>query len=115
MTIRLSRVHGVHKPGQMNKLEASYAMELEVRKRAGEIVNYWFEAITLKLAPDTRYTPDFAVLMADYTMELHETKGFFRDDAKVKLKIAAEKFPFKFVLVQSVAKKHGGGWAIKEF
>lgn len=101
--------------GQMNGLERSYAETvLAPRKMAGEIIEWWFEAITFKLADDCRYTPDFLVLLADQSLECHETKGFMRDDAQVKLKIAAQMFPFKFVLCKKETKKQGGKWIIVE-
>ncbi len=95
-----------HKPGVMNKLETRYSLILDARKAAGEIVEYWFEAITLKLAPDCRYTVDFFVQLADGTFEAHETKGRWMDDARVKIKVAADKFPFSFV-AWSYSKKTG--------
>lgn len=94
----------------MNKLEAKYAGVLELRKKAGEIAAYWFEGLKLRLADRTFYTPDFVVQLADGSLELHETKGFMRDDAAIKLKVAAETFPFRFVLV-TWSK---GGWVFKE-
>jgi hypothetical protein len=93
----------------MNRLEALYAAELEKRRTLGEVSWYSFEAITLKLADRCRYTPDFAVMLANGDLEMHECKGFMRDDARVKLRTAAEKFPLRFLLVRIVAKKHGGG------
>ena len=36
-------------------------------------------------------------------------------DAKVKIKVAAEKFPFRFIAVAPIALKNGGGWNVKEF
>lgn len=101
-------------PGTMNKTEARYADTLTLRKNAGEIEAFWYEAITFKLAPDTRYTPDFMVQLTDGTIELHEVKGFFEDHAKVKVKVAAAMFPFAFKIVRAKAKKDGGGWDIKE-
>lgn len=95
-----------------NKTEAAYMALLEARKRAGEILWYRFEGITLKLAQDTRYTPDFFVLAADGSLECHETKGFWRDDARVKIKVAAAMFPFRFVAVQ---KAKGGKWLFEAF
>ena len=97
-----------HERGKMNRAEAAYAADLEVRKRAGEILDWWFEAVTLRLAdkPEgtklrgTTYTPDFMVQLADGTISFHEVKGFARDDAVVKFKAAAEKFPFHFLWVQ---------------
>ena len=102
---------------RMNKTEAEWAMILEARKRAGEIVWYGFEAIKLRLADNTHYTPDFAVITAfGHNLELHETKGFWRDDARVKIKVAAEMFPFfKFFAMKKRRKKDGGGWAIEGF
>jgi hypothetical protein len=97
-----------HTPGRMNKREANYAIELEARKRNGEISWWGFEAVTLKLAekPDgskmkaVRYTPDFFVVLADGAMEFHETKGFAREDWIIKWKICIERYPmFRFVLV----------------
>ena len=95
-----------------NKTEAAYMALLEARKRAGEILWYRFEGITLKLAQDTRYTPDFFVLAADGSLECHETKGpFMREDSWIKLKIATSLFPFRFIFAQ---KTKNEGWQIKE-
>lgn len=110
-----TRARGVHKPGVMNGLESEYAGILEARKLAGEVALYLFEAITLKLAADTRYTPDFMVMLADGTLECHETKGFWEGDALVKIKCAADKFPFRFVAMQKLTRREGGGWRAREF
>lgn len=100
----------------MNGAESDYAALLELRKRSGgDIEWYAFEAITLKLAEGLRYTPDFLVMRADGTLEIHEVKGFWEDDALVKIKVAAEKFPFRFIAQQKVPKKDGGGWKAREF
>jgi hypothetical protein len=98
----------------MNGVEAAYAAQLEVYKHINVILWYAFEAITLKLAPDTRYTPDFVVMTSQGFIECHEVKGFFRDDAKVKIKVAAAMFPFRFLLVRAIPKKEGGGWRVEE-
>lgn len=98
----------------MNKTEAEYAGMLEERRRRGEVAMWKYEAVTLKLADNTRYTPDFLVVLADGTLEFHETKGgFIREDGWLKLKVAAALFPFRFFLCQKAAKKDGGGWSIK--
>jgi len=98
----------------MNKTEAEYAAMLQTRTTQGEILWWRYEAVTLKLADNTRYTPDFLVMRADGSLEIHETKGgFVREDGWVKLKIAAALFPFRFFLCQKQAKKAGGGWRIK--
>ena len=69
-----------------------------------------FERVKLKLADNTFYTPDYMVLHPGH-IAFHEVKGFMRDDAAVKLKVAAEMFPeFCFVLVQRAGKE----WTFKE-
>ena len=80
----------------MNGAEKAYSLRLGMMLAMGEIAWYNFEAITLKLAKDTRYTPDFAVINKNGELEYHEIKGFLRDDALVKIKVAAEMFPFIF-------------------
>ena len=67
---------------------------------------FWrFEAIKIRLADNTFYTPDFLVVVNDLRLELHEVKGaIVMDDAKVKLKVAAETFPASLVLAQKVKK-----------
>ncbi len=97
--------------GHMNKTEAAYAAELEIRKRAGEIIWYLFEGIKLRLADLTFYTPDFFLMRADGTLECKEIKGFWEDDARVKIKVAAAMFPFRFTGV----KKTKQGWIEEEF
>lgn len=104
---------GRMKTGKMNKTEAAYAQHLEALKVCGEIVWWKFEAIKLRLADNTFYTADFFVMKADGKLEVHEVKGFMLDDANVKIKIAADIFPFKFFLIRK-RKKHHGQWDIKE-
>jgi hypothetical protein len=86
--------------GKMTKLERDYAALLELRVRAGEIEWYVFESVTLKLAPDTRYTPDFVVMTADGSLEVHEVKGFMEEAAFVRVKLAASLYPFRFWVVK---------------
>ncbi len=106
---------GRHKPGVMNSTEADYAKLLEDLRISGHIAWWKFEAIKLKLAENTTYTPDFFVMLSTGELQAHETKGFWRDDAKVKIKVAASLFPFKFVAARKKTKKDGGGWEIEEF
>ena len=96
----------------MNKLEKARAIVLEAMKRAGKIRSWRYEKLTLKLAHDCRYTPDFFVVENDGGITLEETKGHWRDDARVKIRVAAEQFPeFTFQGVQ-LAK---GVWQIETF
>ena len=106
--------HQSHTPGRMNKTEAAYAFHLDLLLSSGEILGWTFESVKLRLADLTWYTPDFLVQLPSREMEFHEVKGFWRDDARVKIKVAAETFPaFHFLAVQRRAKKAGGGWAVE--
>ncbi|MHC7649948.1 DUF1064 domain-containing protein [Klebsiella pneumoniae] len=103
------------KAGQMNKTETAYCQHLELRKRYGEIAWYRFEGIKLRLADNTFYTPDFVVMLANGQMELHEVKGLWTDDARVKTKVAADQYPFRIIGVTKLPAKAGGGWKVEEF
>jgi hypothetical protein len=103
------------KTGTMNKTEAEYAAHLEILKRAGEIRWYKFEGVKLRLADNTFYTPDFLVMADDWSLECREVKGFWQDDARVKIKVAADIYPFRFLAVKKVSKKAGGGWEMETF
>ncbi|HDY7061951.1 MAG: DUF1064 domain-containing protein [Klebsiella pneumoniae] len=103
------------KAGQMNKTEEAYCSYLELRRRYGEIAWFRFEGIKLRLADNTFYTPDFAVMLANGQMELHEVKGFWTDDARVKTKVAADQYPFRIIGVTKLQAKAGGGWKVEEF
>ena len=99
-----------HRKQGMNKAEEKYASFLESQKLAGDIVEYVYEGITLKLADNTRYTPDFVVVTDEY-VTLIELKARWKkrdgtahthweDDARVKYKIAAERYWwFRFAVV----------------
>lgn len=107
-------------PGAMSGTEKKYASQLEADKLAGVIVSYRFEAVKLRLADKTFYTPDFYVLMPDGSIELREVKGSWnapnQDMSRVKIKVAAEQFPeFVFVAVVPRRVKDGGGWSREEF
>lgn len=95
----------------MNKTEAAYAQHLKLCEMAGEVAWFSFEAIKLRLANNTFYTPDFLVMLADGTLEVHEVKGYWEDDARVKIKVAASLYPFRFIAI----RKDKTGWATEEF
>jgi len=107
-----------HRPGEMNQTEAAYAEMLQGRLLAGEIIRWSFETQTFKLADNCRYTPDFAIWLADGTKEFVDVKGGgpIDDKSRVKVKVAAKEFPeYTFVIEQRLAKKHGGGWRREVF
>ena len=100
------------KAGAMNKTEAAYAQRLELLKHAGHVLWYRFEGLKLRLADSTFYSPDFAVMLANGAIECHEVKGHWTDDARVKIKVAAEMYPFRFIAVRAV---RGGQWETEAF
>lgn len=100
-----------HAPGVMNKTEARMDWELDLLKRDGQIKEYFFESVKLKLAKATWYTPDFFIVWTNGTLECRECKGHWEDDARAKFKIAAEKFrQFKFTAYKPIK----GGWDVEE-
>ena len=102
--------HTRHLPGRMNQTEARYGKLLDARIAAGEVAWWIFESMTLRLGPDCRYTPDFLVQLSDGTLQVHETKGFFRDDAKAKVAIMTGMFPFPLFICKWIKKE----WEIKQ-
>lgn len=105
------RALGRLKSGVMNKTEQRYADYLEGLKHAGEILFWKFEGVKLRLADNTSLTMDFMVLQKNCQLELHDVKGgFITDDANVKMKVAADIYPFTFKVVQWKNKQ----WEIRE-
>ena len=96
----------------MNKTEAAFAAHLETCKRGhvwaqrGHVYEWYeFEPMRLILGHRCSYTPDFAALDDEGQLYFFEVKGFWRDDARVKIKAAARRFPmFRFVAVTLVKK-----------
>lgn len=109
------RALGRLKPGTMNKTEAAYERDLRDAQVIGDVLWYRFEGLKLRLADNTFYTPDFAVMLSTGVIECHEVKGFWTDDARVKIKVAADQYPFRFIAVKALPKKAGGGWSREVF
>ncbi len=104
------------KPGEMNKSEARYQAEvLEAAVARGEVLWFRFEGVKIRIAKNTFLTPDFAVLPRSGVFELHDVKGsriLYQDDAKVKMKVAAEAYPFVFKLAFP-PKRKGEAWEVE--
>ncbi len=98
-------------PDGMNKTERLYATHLRWQQEMGDIDAWAFEPIKLRLAGRTFYTPDFLVVTAPYKYELIEVKGFMREDAAVKIKVAADKYGHLFDF--SLVYRRGSGWDIR--
>jgi len=98
-------------PKYKSKGEEEYAQHLSILGAAGEIQGWRYEAIKLRLADGAWYTPDFIVLREN-CIEIHEFKGFWREAARVRIKVAAETYPeFQFIAIQ----RQGNGWKYEEF
>ena len=79
-------------PGFRSKLEERYAGHLELRVRTGELSWFGYEAVRLKLGQGAWFTPDFALLDSGGRFEFIEVKGYRREAAMVRLKVAASTF-----------------------
>jgi len=117
------RVLPGHQRGKMNEAEAAYGDLLAAQKLAGEIADYWFEAVTLTIADPptakvTRWTPDFMVLDRFGYVCFVDVKGTRPRDEQaeqVKIKAAAERYPhFRFVIARQRRKCDGGGFVIEK-
>jgi len=96
------RAKASYQKGVMNRTETAYATYLERLRMAGMVVSYAFEPEKLRLALRTYITPDFRIVLTSGAVEWHEVKpargggrkGFYaREDAWLKLKVAAERYP----------------------
>ena len=92
--IQSMKVKAPRQPVRMNKTERNYAGHLEKLKIAGDILDWAHEPFNLRLADNTFYKPDFIVVTNERLIEIHEVKGVWRDDALVKIKVAAENHPW---------------------
>lgn len=94
----------------MNKTERAYSVRLEHARNAGQILRWWREPFAMRLAGKTSYRIDFMAETHAGVILCLEVKGFMRDDASVKIKVAAERFPcFFFYLVY----KERGSWVYR--
>jgi hypothetical protein len=93
----------------LNKTEAAF----EQWAKAGGIqfAQFYSQAVTLRIANGCRYTPDFIATGAVW-LRAYEVKGFMRDDAAVKLKVAASLYPW--ITFHLVSKRKGGGWDVQK-
>jgi hypothetical protein len=95
----------------MNKLERKFKDHvLTPAMERGAIEGFWREPIKLRLAGRTTYAPDFLVIEGTARFTFVETKGFMREDANVKLKVAAAMYPvFGWLLVT----RDKWGWHVR--
>lgn len=108
--VRIPKGRGRVRQKGMNGLETAYDNLLQLQLKAGELIWYSYEALKFRLADSTFYTPDFIIMRKTLCIEVHEVKGHWEDDARVKIKVAAEHFPFRFVGVT----RSKGEWHYEE-
>lgn len=97
-------------PGEMNKLEAEFALMLDADP---QVEAWWFERFKWKLADNTFWTPDYLVHRKSEELVIYEVKGgFFPEHNRIKLKVAADQIPVRVVLAQFLNKKTG--WTYTE-
>lgn len=108
---KVARGRVQHVAGEMNRTEAAYAEHLQAELRAGRVAWFVFESVKLRLAKATHLTVDFFVLTSAGELEAHEVKGHWEEDARVKIKVAAAQYPFRFLAVQ----RDGSGWKTEVF
>lgn len=92
----------------LNKTEQAFSDYL--RGELFELQEMFTQAFTLKLGNGVRYTPDFVTRHGGH-FAAYEVKGFMRDDACVKIKVAASIYAFMDFFL--VTKRKGGGWDIQ--
>lgn len=117
--MKKARAQPAREPGRMNRTEAAYADLLEGLRISGAILRWRYEPLKLRLADRTFYEPDFMIITSDGLIELHEVKGRtgagpggWMDDARVKIKVAAEMYE-EFLFIG--ASKIKGGWKHETF
>ena len=96
----------------MNKWEAAYAVQLNLLMAAREIVSWRFESLRLRLADGAWFKPDFVVVLPTLALEIHEVKGYWREAARVRIKVAAELYPEATFFAVT---KTGGEWTRERF
>jgi hypothetical protein len=93
-------------PGRMNRMEEEHAMINLLLNE--DVLDCVFECFRLDIGGGVKYIPDFFRANRDGSYSVDEVKGFMRDDAMIKIKIAAGLYP-QFVF-RLWTKKTGLGW-----
>jgi len=111
----------------MNRAERAYAQHLDLLELAGEVRDWRFQPLKLRLAKGTWFTPDFQVILADGIPCLDDVKAVWRrkqadgtrvekihseDDATVKIKVAAEEYPEWTFRRAALSPSRGWVWEV---
>lgn len=104
--------------GFKSSYERKFADVLELERKAGKILAWKHESITLVVnevgGDKRRYTPDFAVWEDDNTLHFFEVKGFAREDSILKFEVAARSYPHH-VFTMVGWTKESGFYTMKEY
>lgn len=101
----------IKKPEFDSKLEEAYWNHLADLQAQGAIHSFALKPEKLRLADGSYYTPDFRVITPTGEVQFHETKGFMREAARVRILVAAELHPYPFFLV----KKSGASFTVERY
>ncbi len=94
-----------------NKTEAAFAAHLRAKYPT---ITIHEQAVTLMLANGVRFTPDMFAWDPDGRGPVAwETKGHMRDDAAVKIKVAAAVYPAITFFLVTRRGRTCGGWDIQ--
>lgn len=98
-------------PGKANKWEAERYSMLQALLGAGAIDWFAFETFRFAISRHRKFIPDFVYRDRQDGLCVWEVKGFRRDDAMVKLDVAAYQYPMvKFYLWEKVGKGKKMNW-----
>ncbi len=98
-----------------NKWEQLYAEKLADQQRVGSILWFQFEGMRFRLADGAYYKPDYVAMLNTGELLVYEVKGMWREAARVRIKVAADRFPFRFIAVSRKLVREGGGWEEETF
>ena len=102
----LEITHKFHaKPTEFNgrvypsKAQARYAQELELRKRAGEVL-FWLEEVPFVLPGGIKYRLDFLEFWTNGEVHCVEVKGFDTPVGKLKIQQVEALYPVSIEVVR---------------
>ena len=94
-----------------NGWECEYGVHLNALFLAGEVLWHRRELLEFEIGYRCTYTPDEIILAADGALYADDVKGHMREDANVKIKVAARQFAG---VTFRVAKLTKDGWKLRE-
>ena len=93
-----------------SKFEADYCNRLLSMLQAKEIHSYRVQ-VPYELYAGIKHIVDFVVTYPDGRIEIHETKGFFTQASRIKVKLFKDKYPD---LAYKLITKRRKAWKIRK-